>query len=101
MMIPHKKIVLNKKQIAIYTPSPPILRYMFPVIVQDGITYLCATTTDFSKQKSHSYLNEIIRRVASTSLSQRVQHAGEYELDRDFSNVLSQEMVRSSFKYLR
>ncbi|XP_033643976.1 vesicle-associated membrane protein 7-like [Asterias rubens] len=67
-------------------------QYMFPVIVQDGITYLCATTTDFSKQKSHSYLNEIIRRVASTSLSQRVQHAGEYELDRDFSNVLSQEM---------
>ncbi|XP_022110982.1 vesicle-associated membrane protein 7-like isoform X2 [Acanthaster planci] len=67
-------------------------QYMFPVIVQDGITYLCATTPDFSKQKSHAFLSEIIRRITSSSLGQRVQHAREQELDRDFSIVLSQEM---------
>ena len=68
-------------------------RYNFHVIVENGVTFICATTSEFSKQNAHNYLKEIIGRVASSSLSQRTQHAGEYELNRDFSNVLSQEMV--------
>ncbi|XP_038060796.1 vesicle-associated membrane protein 7-like [Patiria miniata] len=67
-------------------------QYMFPVIVRNGITYLCATSQDFSKKKSYAFLDEIIRRVTTSSLDQRVQHAGEHELDRDLSIVLSQEM---------
>ncbi|XP_072051321.1 uncharacterized protein [Amphiura filiformis] len=67
-------------------------QYNFHVIVDNGITYISATTADFSKQNAHLFLKEIIGRIAASSLSQRVQHAGEYELNRDFSSVLSQEM---------
>ncbi|XP_071488018.1 vesicle-associated membrane protein 7-like [Diadema antillarum] len=66
--------------------------YLFHVVIQDGITYMCATSVDFSKQTSYAFLKEIMQKVAGCSLAQRVHHAGDMELDRDFSSVLGQEM---------
>ncbi|XP_072165690.1 vesicle-associated membrane protein 7-like [Diadema setosum] len=66
--------------------------YLFHVIIQDGITYMCATSVDFRKQTSYAFLKEIMQKVAGCSLAQRVHHAGDMELDRDFSSVLGQEM---------
>ncbi|PIK56360.1 putative vesicle-associated membrane protein 7 [Apostichopus japonicus] len=66
--------------------------YLFHVIIENGIAYICVTTSDFNKVGAHAYLQEIIQRIHSTNLASRVNYAGEYELNREFSVVLGQEM---------
>ncbi|XP_041485399.1 vesicle-associated membrane protein 7-like [Lytechinus pictus] len=66
--------------------------YLFHVVIKDRITYMCATTVDFRRQTAYSFIMEIMSKVANCSLAQRVHHAGEMELERDFSSVLGQEM---------
>eukprot|EP00057_Strongylocentrotus_purpuratus_P033045 XP_789920.2 PREDICTED: vesicle-associated membrane protein 7 [Strongylocentrotus purpuratus] len=73
---------------SVYTSSD----YLFHVVIKDRICYMCATTVDFRKQTAYSFIMEIMTKVANCSLAQRVHHAGEMELDRDFSSVLGQEM---------
>lgn len=75
----------------IFSPSS----YLFHVVIKDRICYMCATTVEFRKQTAYAFIMEIMTKVANCSLAQRVHHAGEMELDRDFSSVLGQEMVSS------
>ncbi|KAJ8022753.1 Vesicle-associated membrane protein 7 [Holothuria leucospilota] len=66
--------------------------YLFHVIIENGIAYFCVTTPNFSKLGAHRFIQEIITRIKSTNLASRVNYAGEYELNREFSVVLGQEM---------
>lgn len=66
--------------------------YLFHVIIESGVAYICVTTSDFNKVGAQAFIQEIIQRIHSTNLASRVNYAGEHELNREFSVVLGQEM---------
>lgn len=70
--------------------------YMFHVLVENGIIYLCAANAAFGRRLPYAYLLEIKRRFTSGSLHTRAKFAMEHELERDFGHIMQQQMVRFS-----
>ncbi|ELU08344.1 hypothetical protein CAPTEDRAFT_181820 [Capitella teleta] len=70
--------------------------YMFHVMVDSGIIYMCASDPEFGRRVPYAFLNEIKDQFYSGSLASRSQFAEENELDRDFSPVLANQMERFS-----
>jgi len=68
--------------------------YLFHIIIEDGIVYLCMADEDFGKSTPYAYLNEINRRFTSGSLKDRAPNCIAYELKRDFEAVLAQQMKK-------
>ena len=67
-------------------------QYMVHVLVETPFTYLCIADEYFSKEKAYQFLLEIKRRFCAGSIYQRAQNARAYELRREFSLVLKNEM---------
>ncbi|XP_067941717.1 vesicle-associated membrane protein 7-like [Watersipora subatra] len=70
--------------------------YLFHVLVQGGIVYLCATSTDYRKSRAFDFLNEILQKFTGGSLIARSGYANYMELQQDFSNVLAMKMSQFS-----
>ncbi|KAK2161205.1 hypothetical protein LSH36_120g14010 [Paralvinella palmiformis] len=66
--------------------------FMFHVMIENGIIYLCATDPECSKLTAYGFLNEIKSSFLAGSLAQRAHFAGDNELQRDFSPVLQRKM---------
>jgi len=66
------------------------------VMVETGLIYLCASESDVGKRQPYAFLNEIKRQFLSGSLAHRAQFAEEGELNRDFEQVLANNMERFS-----
>lgn len=67
-------------------------QYMVHVLVEIPFTYLCIADEYFSKERAYQFLLEIKRRFCAGSIYQRAQNARAYELRREFSLVLKNEM---------
>jgi len=67
-------------------------QYMVHVLVETPFTYLCIADEYFSKERAYQFLLEIKRRFCAGSIYQRAQNARAYELRREFSLVLKNEM---------
>lgn len=67
-------------------------QYMVHVLVEIPFTYLCIADEFFSKERAYQFLLEIKRRFCAGSIYQRAQNARAYELRREFSLVLKNEM---------
>ncbi|XP_065669035.1 vesicle-associated membrane protein 7 isoform X2 [Hydra vulgaris] len=67
-------------------------QYLFHLIIDDGLIYLCMADKDMGKIVPYNYLNEIKSRFKSGSLKDRALHCGPYELKRDFATVLAQQL---------
>lgn len=65
-------------------------------MVERGLIYLCASESDVGKRQPYAFLNEIKRQFLSGSLAHRAQFAEEGELNRDFEQVLANQMERFS-----
>ncbi|XP_067133438.1 vesicle-associated membrane protein 7-like [Centruroides vittatus] len=70
--------------------------YMYHVLVEDGLVYICATNVEFGRRLPYAYLIEIKRRFSNSSLIARARYASERELDRDFGPVMEEQMIRFS-----
>lgn len=70
--------------------------HLFHVVIEDGIIYMCLAGRDYRRSQAFGFLFEIKRRFTSgsTNLRQRARSANAYELSRDFSNVLAEQMQR-------
>eukprot|EP00118_Oscarella_pearsei_P025236 m.307801 g.307801 ORF g.307801 m.307801 type:complete len:219 (+) comp42848_c0_seq1:24-680(+) len=70
--------------------------HYFHVIIDDGIVYMCLADKEYKRSQAFGFLTEIKRRFSSgsTNLRQRALTANAYELHRDFSNVLANQMQR-------
>jgi len=66
--------------------------YMFHVMVENGLIFMCAADTEFGRRQPYAFLTEIKRRFLSGNLADRAQFAHTNELDRDFSQVLAGQM---------
>jgi len=66
-------------------------RYVFHYIVEEGLTYLCMTESDFSRQIAFQYLNEIKKRFTAT-YGDRSKTAMPLAMNNDFSRVLQAQM---------
>ncbi|KAF6018792.1 hypothetical protein EB796_022895 [Bugula neritina] len=71
-------------------------QYVFHVVVQGGIIYLCATPTNYRKARAFQFLDEVVQKFTGGSLVVRAGSAGHMELQQDFSNVLNTQMTRFS-----
>ena len=99
-----------------------IFSYLFHVMVENGMIFMCASDTELGRRQPYAYLTEvkklcriyrvtycaagceflflckrhilqIKRRFQSSSLHTRAQFAHEGEFDRDFSQVMAGQMV--------
>lgn len=68
----------------------------FHIVVENGLIYMCASDPDFGKLQPYAFLEDIKTRFHGSALASRAQFAADGELDRDFSNVLAQQMERFS-----
>jgi len=68
----------------------------FHIVVENGLIYMCAADPDFGRLQPYAFLEDIVTRFKGSALASRAQFAADGELDRDFSNVLSQQMERFS-----
>lgn len=70
--------------------------YMFHVMIDNGIIYMCASDPEFGRRQPYAFLTELKREFLSGSLSHRAQFATENELNRDFSPVMATQMEKFS-----
>jgi len=70
--------------------------YTFHIVVDSGLTFLCAANIDFGKAKPHEFIQSIMDQFVNSTLMSRSKYAVENELNRDFSQVLSSQMERYS-----
>ncbi|KAK2707560.1 vesicle-associated membrane protein 7-like [Artemia franciscana] len=65
--------------------------YMCHYIVEDKVTYLCITDTDFERSKAFMFLNEIKKRF-KISYGSNVYTALPFAMNAEFSRILSSQM---------
>ncbi|XP_075554093.1 vesicle-associated membrane protein 7-like isoform X3 [Dermacentor variabilis] len=63
--------------------------YVFHLLVEQGLIYICATLPEASMHQSFTCLFLIKQRFLEGSLSSRAWTAQEHELDRDFGSVIA------------
>ncbi|KAG1651312.1 Vesicle-associated membrane protein 7 [Nymphon striatum] len=71
-------------------------KYLFHVLVENGISYLCTAESSFGRLTPFAFLNQIKKRFQNIGLGMRAATAGSHELDREFSHVLAKEMENST-----
>ncbi|KAH6948084.1 hypothetical protein HPB50_022809 [Hyalomma asiaticum] len=64
-------------------------RYVFHLLVEQGLIYTCATLPEASMHQAFTCLFLVKQRFLEGSLSSRAWSAQEHELDRDFSSVIA------------
>ncbi|KAL2100281.1 hypothetical protein ACEWY4_004675 [Coilia grayii] len=67
--------------------------FRFHVLLEDGITYICATEPSFDSRHAHKFLDELQRTFVNSPLIKRVAFAQPYEFSADLNQVLSKQMV--------
>ncbi|XP_013407377.1 vesicle-associated membrane protein 7 [Lingula anatina] len=70
--------------------------YAFHCVVENGIIYMCVSAASFGKRQPYAFLTEIKRMFQSGSLASRAITALPFELNRDFAQVLAQNMEKFS-----
>ncbi|XP_070545423.1 vesicle-associated membrane protein 7-like [Ptychodera flava] len=71
--------------------------YLFHVIVENGIIYMCATEKKFPRAQAFRYLQEIVRHIShDTEVGPQVQFAGSHELEGSVNHVMATEMEKYS-----
>lgn len=66
--------------------------YVFHLLVEQGLVYICATLPEASMHQSFTCLFLIKQRFLEGSLSSRAWAAQQHELDRDFGSIMAQIM---------
>lgn len=66
--------------------------YLFHVVGEDGLIFLCVTDPGFRRGVAYSYLEEIRTCFNQTTLLMRAPSARAHELDIEFEHVMEQEM---------
>jgi len=66
-------------------------KYIFHYVVSDGLTYLCMSDADFSRQVAFQFLSEIQRRFVAT-YGDRGKTALAFAMNADFERVLQAQM---------
>lgn len=66
--------------------------YTFHIVVNHGLIFLCAANKEFGKAKPHAFLQQIMDQFVNSTLFSRSRHAMENELNRDFGQVLHNQM---------
>ncbi|XP_014670529.1 PREDICTED: vesicle-associated membrane protein 7-like [Priapulus caudatus] len=85
-MLPNIPLNVNTK--ITYTSES----FMYHVVVEDGLIYLCVSEPAFGRLVPYAFLKEIQKRFTSGSLPIRAATCGENGLQRDFEQVLAAQM---------
>ena len=63
-------------------------QYFFHTMVDEGLTYMCVTETQFERQVAFNFLLELKRQLMVAGLQQKAEYAGPYALRGEFSQVM-------------
>ncbi|XP_022249949.1 vesicle-associated membrane protein 7-like isoform X1 [Limulus polyphemus] len=107
ILVSHQKASGDFENVAhVMLPNIPIAKdtkttytsenYLFHVVVENGLIFLCTAPPDFGRRLCYSFLSEVKRRFNTNSLMARAKSAITHELGRDFGPILAEEMERYS-----
>lgn len=65
-------------------------RYLFHVVVEGGLTFLCVTEAVFDRAIAFAFLRKLQSELVAARLSQRAEIAGPYGLKKEFEATLEQ-----------